>query len=245
MISIAVISDVHGNSWALKEVLKDIESNKPNIIVNLGDILYGPLDPLGTYEILKTKNIISISGNQDRAILECLAKGPFNNTMKYVLNQLNQEAFDWLKALPKTKELDCGVFLCHGTAHSDTTYLLEELNENYRSVNNAEKIEELLKGIKQKIIFCGHSHYARFVETPERIIINPGSVGLPAYDDDEPIYHKIENYHNHAQYCMVEIEDNFVKTRQISVPYDFEKAVECAKGNSRNDWASWLKTGIV
>jgi len=245
MIKIAVISDIHGNSWALEEVLKDIKAKSPDLIVNLGDILYGPLDPKGTFDILKSLEMIHISGNQDRAIIECLETGPFNNTMKYVLDQLNLEAFDWLKSLPKTKILDCGVFLCHGTPNSDMIYLLEELNENYRSVNNAKKIKELLNGVSQKIVFCGHSHFARIEEIPGRTIINPGSVGLPAYDDDEPVYHKIENFHSHARYCMAEIDKGNIKIEQISVPYDFMKATEMAEINQRQDWAKWLRTGMV
>jgi predicted phosphodiesterase len=245
MIKIAIISDIHGNSWALEEVLKDIKARKPELIVNLGDIIYGPLDPKGTFEMLKSLEMIHISGNQDRAIIECIETGPFNHTMKYVLDQLNHETFDWLKSLPKTKILDCGVFLCHGTPNSDMIYLLEELNENYRSVNNAKKIGELLNGVSQKIVFCGHSHFARYVEIQGRTIINPGSVGLPAYDDNEPVYHKIENFHTHARYCLVEIDQDNIKIAQMSVPYDFMKAAMCAEKNNRKDWAKWLRTGRV
>jgi len=245
MIKIAVISDIHGNSWALQEVLKDIELRKPDLIVNLGDILYGPLDPGGTFDMLKSLNITTISGNQDRSMIEILEKGAGNPTMEYVLNELNEEAFIWLKTLQKTKELDCGVFLCHGSAHSDMIYLLEELNENYRTVNKPERIDALLEGVSQKIVFCGHSHFARMVETNEKTIINPGSVGLPAYDDEEPIYHKIENFHHHAKYCLVEIDEGKIKLEQLSVPYDFEQAAKRAENNNRPDWAKWIRNGRV
>ena len=46
-MKIAIISDVHGNSHALKAVLEDIKHRKAEMIINLGDSLYGPLDPLG------------------------------------------------------------------------------------------------------------------------------------------------------------------------------------------------------
>ncbi|KAA0760545.1 metallophosphoesterase [Bacillus sp. SH5-2] len=41
---IAIISDVHGNSHALKSVLKDIARRKAEMIINLGDSVYGPLE---------------------------------------------------------------------------------------------------------------------------------------------------------------------------------------------------------
>jgi putative phosphoesterase len=242
---IAVLSDIHGNSWALKEVLKDIKTRNPDLLVNLGDILYGPLDPKGTFEMLQSIEMISISGNQDRSITECFETEASNDTMEFVLNQLNAEAYDWLKNLPKTKVLDCGVFLCHGTAHSDMTYLLEQLNQAYVSVNKPDKIDELLVGVSQQIVFCGHSHFARFIQTKHRAIINPGSVGLPAFDDKLPQYHKIENFHHHARYCMVEIEYGRIKTEQFSIPYDYEKATEMASRNNRPDWAGWIRTGTV
>ena len=41
---IAIISDIHGNSIALSEVLQDIMKKEIDTIINLGDSLYGPLD---------------------------------------------------------------------------------------------------------------------------------------------------------------------------------------------------------
>ncbi|SDD65802.1 Calcineurin-like phosphoesterase superfamily domain-containing protein [Priestia aryabhattai B8W22] len=49
---IAIISDIHGNSLALEAVLSDISRRGINTIFNLGDSLYGPLDPLGTFKLL-------------------------------------------------------------------------------------------------------------------------------------------------------------------------------------------------
>ena len=48
MNRIAVLSDIHGNRWALEAVLEDIERNPVDAVLNLGDVLYGPLDPGGT-----------------------------------------------------------------------------------------------------------------------------------------------------------------------------------------------------
>jgi 3',5'-cyclic AMP phosphodiesterase CpdA len=47
-MTIALISDIHGNSWALDAVLEDINQRGIDQIVNLGDCVYGPLDPAGT-----------------------------------------------------------------------------------------------------------------------------------------------------------------------------------------------------
>ena len=42
-----------------------------------------------------------------------------------------------------------------------------------------------LGGTGARVIACGHSHVPRLVHLPDgTAIVNPGSVGLPAYTDD-------------------------------------------------------------
>ena len=52
MMRFAAIADVHGNHLALEAVLADIAAQGINDIVNLGDMLSGPLDARRTIEIL-------------------------------------------------------------------------------------------------------------------------------------------------------------------------------------------------
>jgi putative phosphoesterase len=244
-MKIAVLSDIHGNSWALKAVLRDIELKVPDLIVNLGDSLYGPLNPKDTYKLLRMYSVISICGNQDRLIIENVEKETNNATLQFVIKELNNDALTWLKALPGAQAISTDVFACHGTPQSDSVYLLEKLIDSYVTVNDITQIEASLKSVKQKVVLCGHSHTARFMQIQGRFIINPGSVGLPAYDDDLPVFHKMKSYQNNAQYCIADVQGNSIKVEQISLPYDYEKAVACALGNGRNDWAKWLKTGMA
>jgi hypothetical protein len=48
----AAIADIHGNYLALEAVLADIRALEITDIVNLGDMLSGPLDGRKTVEIL-------------------------------------------------------------------------------------------------------------------------------------------------------------------------------------------------
>src|SRR5262245_29305781 len=64
--TIAAIADVHGNTWALDAVLENIGRRGIEQIVNLGDCVYGSLDPAGTAAQLMDARIMSIAGNQDR-----------------------------------------------------------------------------------------------------------------------------------------------------------------------------------
>jgi predicted phosphodiesterase len=147
--------------------------------------------------------------------------------------------------LPETQLLHCNALLCHGTPFSDTTYLLENISDSCVVLNDPGKIGNILNGIDQRTVFCGHSHTPRVVRIPGKTIINPGSVGLPAYDDDLPVYHKIENGHPDARYCFVVTEDQEAETEIVSLPYNVDLAADCAIRNNRPDWARWLRTGRV
>lgn len=242
-MKIAIISDIHGNTWALEAVLKDIKSKKIKEIYDLGDSLYGPLDPMGTFKLIEKNHIKSLSGNEDRIIIENLEKKSGNPTIDYVVGSLDAKAINWLNQLPKERVINGSFYCCHGTPQSDTTYLLEEVQPNIVTVRLANNIESLLGGIKQKYILCGHSHKPNIVETNQRTIINPGSVGIPAYDDDLPHFHKMENHSTKARYCTIEIVGNSVTIEHIALSYNFEEAAKLAEINERPDWALWIRTG--
>jgi putative phosphoesterase len=242
---IAILSDIHGNSLALREVLKDIKRRGIKRIINLGDSLYGPLDPKGTFELLVEEDILSISGNQDRFILENLdCKSEFE-TLEYVKSQMNEHTISWLKSLAFDYEISDEIYACHASPQSDTIYLLEKLETHRVSIHEGEELDRILKDIQQKVVICGHSHVAKIVATDNKLIVNPGSVGLPAYDDDLPIYHKMENYNPSSNYVVMSKSDDSMKLERISLEYDFEKAARLAEANNRHDWAKWIRTGIV
>jgi predicted phosphodiesterase len=42
---VAVVADIHGNFGALEAVVADIRLQSPDLVLNLGDCLSGPLQP--------------------------------------------------------------------------------------------------------------------------------------------------------------------------------------------------------
>lgn len=245
MSSFAIISDIHGNSWALQKVLSDIRSRGITSIINLGDTLYGPLDPMGTFRLLREYGVYSISGNQDRLITENLSVPTDIPTLEYVKREINGDVRDWLQNLPFDYSPVNDVYCCHATPQCDSTYLLENIEDGHISIKAAAELDEELKGIVQKYVFCGHSHIPRLVETRHKTIVNPGSVGLPAYDDDFPIPHKMETFSPRARYSLINIENEELVINSLAVNYPYELATETALANNRGDWAEWIRTGRV
>ncbi|MCP4764311.1 MAG: metallophosphoesterase family protein [archaeon] len=241
-MKIAILSDIHGNSWALNDVLEDIKSKKIETIINLGDSLNGPLDPKGTFNLLVENNVLSISGNGDRLILESLESISKFKTMEYVKTQIDNDVIDWLRKLP-FELINNNIYCCHASPDSDTSYLLENLKADHIEIKENSEIDKILKDIKQDIIVCGHSHVSRIVKTANKIILNTGSVGLHAYSDKLPIPHKMENFNSYARYSIITLSENPVKIEQVAISYDYEAAAKKAEKNERSDWAKWIRTG--
>lgn len=243
-IRIAVISDVHGNRWALEAVLEDIEKKKIDKILNLGDCLYGPLEPGGTADLLVRYNIPTVSGNEDRLIWEKLPGQEMSQTLEFVRGHLTPAHLSWLRSLEFSRTAYQFFFLCHGTPCSDSEYLLREVRRAGVFLRGKKDLLKKLNSVEQMVVLCGHDHVPGLVQLNEnRFVVNPGSVGLPAYNDDLPFPHVMETGSFHSQYCIISGYKKGWKIEHVSLPYNWQAAAEKARKNSRPDWAEWLKTG--
>ncbi|MEZ9525344.1 metallophosphoesterase family protein [Enterovibrio norvegicus] len=242
---IALMSDIHSNIYALDAVLDDIRRQGVDLVVNLGDILYGPIAPRATYERLMEEDFLTIRGNQDRQIYEATQTDiDANPTMAFIIEDLGEAPLTWMRSLPATYSLNDDVFFCHGTPEDDLVYLLEDLKGGAPIVRDESDILRLLAGTAHSLICCGHTHLPRLVKTStQQYIVNPGSVGLPAYADDEPVFHKMQTFSHHASYAIVDGEGADWNVSHKRIDYDVHRAVKAAKERDRLDWVSFLSTG--
>lgn len=243
----AILSDIHGNLWALSAVLEDAKRRGITQFINLGDILYSPLKPLETYELLKSIDAVTIQGNEDREVYEFDPnRDQTHPTLTYMLKELGQEAVEWLRSLPKTTVVAEEIFACHGIPTNDLVYLLEDVSSGLPTVKDEAAIFHHLEEVNHPVILCGHSHIARVVQLSSgQLIINPGSVGLPAYNDDAPNYHAMQNYSPLAAYAVLEKQNETWQVELLKIPYNVHLAVEQAQRQGREDWAYWIETGRV
>jgi putative phosphoesterase len=236
----AIISDIHGNSAALLAVLRDIKSRNIKTIINLGDHFFGALEPAVTAEIIRDNPMICISGNTDREIVDNVSK----DGMERVQAQLADETIAWLKDLAKTTTVDDLIFVCHGTPESDDEYLLEQVTANGVFVYNDEDLIEKTKHIKERVILCGHSHVNRVVYLSNgKLIVNPGSVGLPAYLGNGKHRFAMESMTPHAKYAIITADGDSIGIEQINCVYDWNAAAERARNNGNAKVADFLLHG--
>lgn len=243
----AVIADVHGNSLALEAVLRDIRTRDAISIINLGDSLYGPLDPAGTAARLIDRDIRSIRGNEDRVILSSnvTATEP-RSTLRYVRSAIKPEHLTWLRAMPAVALIDGVFFACHGSPRSDTEYLFWDVRADGAAMRSLDALAEMVRGIGSAVILCAHDHVPNSTRLPNgTLIVDPGSVGLPAYEDDTPFHHVMQNDSPHARYALVVEEHGRWEIEHRRVIYDWNAAAAMAEDNGRRDWAHWLRTGKV
>ncbi|WP_342645803.1 metallophosphoesterase family protein [Mucilaginibacter sp. CSA2-8R] len=244
MKTYAIISDIHGNSLALQAVLKDIASREANQIINLGDHVFGALESEQTAKLIRQVPMLCISGNTDREILENLDKSSDKENMERVKADLSAESVEWLKQLPPTTVCDDLFFVCHGTPDSDVEYLLEEVTPHGVFIYNDDELVRKTEQVSQRIILCGHSHVNRLVYlSNNKIILNPGSVGLPAYLGNGKHRFAMESMTPHAKYTLVKVDGDNINIEMIHCAYDWNTASTAAKANGSEKWAQFLLYG--
>lgn len=244
-MKIAAISDIHGNLGALDAVLADIKQRGVDAIVNLGDILSGALQPCETADRLMALGFPTVRGNHERQILtgDPARMGP-SDRMAHSL--LRPEQRDWIENLPETLAIFDDVLLVHGTPDSDLTYFLEVVAESGCRPATKNEVVNLAGTLDSSLVLCGHTHLPRVMQLDDGcLIVNPGSVGLQAYEDTHPFPHKMETGSPHARYAIVERNAARWSVEFISVAYDWNVAAALAAFNGRMDWVRPLKTGFV
>ena len=241
---IAAIADVHGNDLALEAVLADIDAQKVETVVNLGDHLSGALNAVRTADILIERNFPSIRGNHDRWLVEKdpAEMGEWDRTAHA---QLAPRHLTWLASLPATRVVAGELFLCHGTPGSDTTYWLDDIAPGgTMRISARDRIEQLAAGTDFPVILCGHTHIPRCVTLADgRLVVNPGSVGCPAYDDDEPAPHRVETGSPHARYAILDKTSRGWNVEFRLVAYDHQAMSRLAAERDMPSYACAIASG--
>ncbi|MDE2298749.1 MAG: metallophosphoesterase family protein, partial [Burkholderiales bacterium] len=103
-MKLAAISDIHGNLPALDAVLADIAAQHVDLIVNLGDILSGPLWGAATADRLMALGLPTIAGNHERQLLTH-PRERLSASDAHTAAELQPRHRDWLAGLPPTLAL--------------------------------------------------------------------------------------------------------------------------------------------
>lgn len=244
---LAILADIHGNCLALEAVIADLAGQSIDRVVDLGDRVSGPLWPRETLELLERCGIPGVRGNHDR-LAGSVTRDGLGLSDSFAFDALDGKQRESLARLPFRLSVAPGIEAFHATPENDERYLLDSIGEGRLMRADRAKIAARLGETEARIILCGHSHRAELVQLPNGpMIVNPGSVGCPAYHDPTGRPHVSEAGSPHARYAILDLDESpkapTVKFRAIG--YDFEAAARRAEANGRAEWAFALRTGFM
>jgi putative phosphoesterase len=176
---VAVLSDIHGVLPALEAVLAEPDVASADRIVLTGDLAAGPL-PAQTLDRLTElgDRVVWVRGNADRELVQLAGGGDTkipDPIAPWAAAQLTEAHVALLDALPMTVTLPVtglgDVLFCHATPRDDEEIVLVD--------SPMTKWSEALDGVDAETVVCGHTHmpFTRLVD--RRLVVNPGSVGMP------------------------------------------------------------------
>jgi len=245
----AAIADIHGNLLALEAVLADLARLDIKDVVNLGDHVSGPLAAARTADLLMQCGFATIRGDQDRRLLQAWDGGK-GTSKRRDFQQLEPRHFDWLAAQPTTMVYRDEIFLCHGSPRDDACYWLDHVApDGSIQARPIQQVETEAKGVDASLILCAHTHLPRAVRLSDgRMAVNPGSVGLPGYDGQKPVYHVVQTGTPDACYAILE-KGGLEKGGHAwsvtfrHVPYDPQPMAALAARAGLPLWANAINTG--
>lgn len=176
---VAVLSDIHGVLPALDAVLAEPDVVSADRIVLTGDLAAGPL-PAQTLERLVAlgERAVWVRGNADRELVQLARGGETvipDPIAPWAAKQLDDTRIVLLDSLPLTVTLEITglgyVLFCHATPRDDEEIALVD--------SPLPRWSEVLEGVEAGTVVCGHTHmpFTRLVD--RRLVVNPGSVGMP------------------------------------------------------------------
>jgi predicted phosphodiesterase len=172
---VAVLSDIHGHLPAVDAVLAEVDRAAVDRIVLTGDIAAGPM-PVPTLRRLLDlgDRAVWVRGNGDRE-LYAMSENPPDPVVPWAAAQLTPGLRAHLAGLPLTVTLDIDglgpTLFCHATPRDDEEVALVD--------SRPERWAEVLAGRPEQAVVLGHTHMPFVRLADRRLIVNPGSVGMP------------------------------------------------------------------
>ncbi len=237
-----LIADIHANLPALRAVLRDAEEMGVDRMICLGDIATLGPHPREATDMVRQSVDFAISGNHDQ-----LAANPARlHTIQATPTQKarrTKDLIDWsaarisggqrryLGSLPRTDVVTLAdgtsLFCCHGTPLSDADSLAPDADES--------DLWALLHEVSADLIAAAHTHVPMLRRVGDRLLINPGSVGLA---ESTAPGHGCERCAPWAEYAIITSSGGGTSLTLRRIPYDTREVAEAAReaGMPHAEW---------
>jgi predicted phosphodiesterase len=217
---IAVISDIHGNLWALEAVLAELDRLGPAQVVVGGDLAWGGPKPAECITLLRRRGYPVIRGNTDEWITR--KPGAVTDASTWCAVRLSDEDRRFVAGLPFLwrQPSDAGdLVVVHATPWS--------IGDVVRADAPPAVVSRMFSEASAAAVAFGHIHTAFVLEAPDGLLVNCGSVGLP-FDGDW-----------RASFVMLERAGSRWTAAIHRIAYDRDAAISAAHESGNPESQRW------
>jgi len=240
---IALISDLHGNAIALREVLRSIEVGGADEIVCLGDVATLGVAPAEVVATLQRLRCRCIMGNHDDYLLDPTLIDAHRDTpmlsdaIDWCRDQLSSEQIDFVRRFERGLDVPLGdhhrLMLFHGSPSSNTVDLLAD--------TPPDTFDGQLGFERATVMAGGHTHLQMLRQHRGALVVNPGSVGAPFREFAHGGLPKILD---HTEYATIEVRGADVGVTLHRVALNRRELAKAALA-SANPMGSFLAAGYA
>lgn len=227
-MNVGIISDIHANQFALKEVLSEAHVNNVKHLLILGDIVGYYYSPDIVLKLLSGWSYDMIKGNHEDIIINIESNDEYMEKIskkygighKIALEKLNKDEIGMIKALPEYKTVfidKMSILLSHGSPWDKNLYLYPD---------SSTDLLDQFDDYNFDLILFGHSHYPFSFRTKYGTALNPGSVGQSRIKGGVANWVLLNTYNKtiqfkETQYDTGELKKE-VKDRDPEIKYNLE-----------------------
>ena len=177
---VAVVSDVHGFSLALKAVIADIEATGPyDAVIVAGDHCEVGPAPREALELLRSTGWVLLKGNTEDDLVEAASDRDGSHAEHFAIRELGTEGIAFLARLPFSHLITPpggtspgdDLLVVHANPHDLRTQLTEEMSDR--------AVREVLGDERPGALVFGHYHVCFTRTVDETLLVDVSAVGNP------------------------------------------------------------------
>jgi putative phosphoesterase len=206
-----IVADIHANWPALQAIREPFD-----VCLCLGDLVDYTLEPAPCIDWVRRNATVAVRGNHDHGVAQNVSVSGVNG-FKYLTSvtrpltreRLGATDLRYLAGLPLRRMLtidDTRFLLVHATPRDP----LDEW-----APADSDFWARRLQGVDADIVCVGHTHKPYVLEVGDKMVVNPGSVGLPRDGDPRAAYAFMEDHNVELRRVEYPVEQT-VRTIQQS-----------------------------
>ena len=241
---IALFSDIHGNLVSFEAVLADIERERPDRVICLGDVATLGPQPREVVARLRALSGPCITGNHETYLFNAelgrayMDVAWFNQSIDWCREQLSTADLEFLRTFQPLLEISLDAkttLLCfHGSPHSNT--------DNILAVTPTADLDQMLTGYSATIMAGGHTHVQMLRQHRGPLVVNVGSVGMPF---EQMPFKDAPRVLPWAEYAIINWLHGVLSVEFRRVPVDMEAIKQAALASSMPEAAEWIKNWVA